>query len=219
LRSPDTTTTTTIPGKAPDWLPAPVRSHALLAYKLFAGMPAEFHAEMPEFAILHRLTTDSRMRYVWKELHRHKPHDTALVEFFDSAFQGARLPYFVTTPQDRAALAKPWSTAAKLCRAAKEISIPARLQPELAAALDVAAGILEAIEQREGNLDSPMIVKQRGKDDIGRAYVRMLSSETRRLFNSPLFGTIAKTATVALDRPITWQQVRNWTKSLPANPC
>jgi hypothetical protein len=197
----------------PDWLPVAVRSHVLLIHKLFADMPAEFHATMPEFATLHRLATDSRMKRVWKELLRHKPQDNALVEFFDCAFHRARFPHLVTTPRDRAAQAKPWAEAAELCRWTREHDITARMDPGLIAALDVVAQHFGKGARREGNLDSPLVVKHHYGDDVARAYVRVLSQVTRELFGTTLFRTVATTASVALGRKIDGRQVRNWTKS------
>ena len=194
----------------PDWLPVAVRSHVLLIHKLFADM---FHADMPEFPILHRLTTDSRMKRVWKELLRHKPQDNALVEYFDCAFHRARFPHFVTTPRDRAAHAKPWAEAAELCRWTREHDITARMKPELMPALDAVAQHFDAVAGKEGNLKSLLVVKGHRGDGVARAYVRVLGQVTRELFGTTLFRTVATTASVALGRKIEWPQVRNWTKS------
>jgi hypothetical protein len=174
--------------------------------KLFAGLP-------DDFKIRRRVATDDRMKYVWRELRQRAKSDKALVEFFDCAWQRARFPHFVETPQDRAAQAAPWSKAAELCRWTKEHNILAGTDPEKAAALDVVARMFDEIARREGNLDSPRIVKRHGGDDSARAYVRVLGYRTRELFGSTLFRTVATTASVALDRKIDWQQVRNWMKS------
>jgi hypothetical protein len=186
----------------PAWLPLPVRSHVLLIEKLLNGLE-------PDLAILRRLATDPRMRYVWRELPHREATNKALVEFLDCAFQRARLPYFVTTPKDRAALAAPWASAAELCRWSHEHNA-AQMNPELAAALLIAADHFEGEACREGNTDSPLIVKRHSDDDRGRAYVRVLGALTRKLFGSPLFGTVATTASVALQQEINWQQVREW---------
>ena len=59
-----------------------------------------------------------------------------------------------------------------------------------------AADHFEGEACREGNTDSPLIVKRHSDDDRGRAYVRVLGALTRKLFGSPLFGTVATTASV-----------------------
>jgi hypothetical protein len=39
-----------------------------------------------------------------------------------------------------------------------------------------------------------------------------VGDHTRKLFGSPLYRTVATTASVALQRDIDWQQVREWLK-------
>jgi hypothetical protein len=187
----------------PTWLPPPVRSHVLLVEKLFAGLETDL-------AILRRLSTDSRMRYVWRVLVHREATDRALVEFFDCAFQRARFPHFVTTPKDRAALAAAWTRTAKACRQSSFIE---QYNPKLSAALVLAADYFEEIARREGNTDSPLVVKRHRGDGHHRAYVRVLGNLTRRLFGNSLYRTVATTASVALQQDIDWQQVREWLKS------
>jgi hypothetical protein len=201
----------------PDWLPAAVQSHVLLVEKLLAGMPGDL-------AILYRLTSDDRMKYVWRELQRRAKSDKALVEFFECAWQQARsIARPIETPKDRAARSAPYKQAAKLCRAMvpecdeKGMMLKgdtrALMNPELATAYDLVATRFDEIARREGNLDSPLIVKQHSHDDVARAYVRTLGHVVRKLFRSPLYGTVARIASVALDRKIHLQQVRDWMKS------
>lgn len=207
--APDTTLV-----EAPDWLPAPVRSYVAQIEKLLGpALPGEDVSGLfaEHFAILYRLASDARMKYVWRELRPRAKSDKALVEFFNCAWQCARIPDFVETPQDRAALAAPWLEAAKLCRWTKKHAIAARMDPNLAAALDLVARHFDEVARKEGRLDSPRIVKHHGKDDATRAYVRVLGHLTRELFGSTLFRTVATTASVALERRIEWQQVRRWT--------
>jgi hypothetical protein len=165
-----------------------------------------------DLAIMHRLASDARMKYVWRQLQPRAKSDKALIEFFDCAWQCARIPHFGTTPKDRAALAAPWSSAAELCRWTKKHDIAARMDPNLAAALDLVASHFDEVTRKESRLDSPLIVKHHGKDDVARAYVRVLGYLTRKLFGSTLVRTVATTASVALDQEIGWRQVRNWTK-------
>ena len=220
----------------PAWVPVPVRRYILICEALFAGidesksMSEGFESHL---AILRRVATDSRMRYVWRELVRYKAArqvirksghsvvsvsdqlapDVALVKFFECAWQRARFPYLVTTPADRAARAAPWSKAAELCRWEKEHDIVARLNPELSVALGVVARHFDEVARREGRLDSPLVVQrhnQKRGDDQARAYVRVLIDLNRKLFGQVLARTVATTATVALQRHITERQVRNW---------
>jgi hypothetical protein len=184
----------------PVWLPSPVRSHVLLVEKLLDGLESDL-------AILRRLTTDSRMRYVWRGLAQREATDEALIEFFDCAFQRARLPYFVTTRKDHATLAAAWAQTAKQCRSS---SIIERWNPELSSVLDRAADYFEKIARDEECRVSPLVAKHHSGDGHGRAYVRVLGDLTRTLFGSPLYGTVAKTASVALQQKISLQQVRDW---------
>jgi hypothetical protein len=201
----------------PQWLPAAVWSCVLQVEKLFCpALPdnpgAVLFAE--ELAILHRLVTDDRMKYVWRELHPRAKADKDLVAFFDTAWQQARsIARTVETRKDRAARAKPYLQAAELCRWTREHDIAAKMNPELAAAAAVMAGYFAEVERREGNLDSPLIVKYHGEDDVARAYARVLGQRTRELFGATLYRTVATTASVALDREIIWQQIRDWTNS------
>jgi hypothetical protein len=196
------------PHTLPSWLPPPVRGHVLTVEKLLAGVESDL-------AILRRVATNPRMHYVWRELARHRT-DNALVEFFDLAWQQARLPHFVTTPKDRAAAAAPWAQAAELCRWLNDPNnhqLAPRMNPELSKALARVADHFEEVARREGRLDSPLVVKHHNIDDTVRAYVRVLGAVTHKLFGASLYGTIARTASVALQREISWQQVRNWLKS------
>jgi hypothetical protein len=45
-----------------------------------------------------------------------------------------------------------------------------------------------------------------------RAYVRLLAPETRILFGTPLYGTLATTTSVALGCTVTTPQVREWAR-------
>jgi hypothetical protein len=191
------------PEEVPLWLPAPVRGYVLQAEELLAGFESDL-------ALLRRLATDSRMRYVWPVLARREAADTALVEFFDCAWQRVRFPRSVTTRTERAALAVPGTQAAELLRSAKEYDLSVQMNPELAAALDRAAAYSEEVARREENADSPMVVQHHSADDVARAYVRVLGARTRELFGTPLRGSISLVASVALEQDVSLQQVRNW---------
>src|SRR5262249_37771802 len=141
-----------------------------------------------DLEIMRRLATNPRMRYVWRELARHQAGDDALVEFFDCAWQRARLPWFVETAKDRVERAAPWVQAAELARWSREHDIRVRMDPELAAALIRVADHYEEVAQREGRLNSPLVVKHHSNDDHARAYVLALGQLTRKLFAGALYS-------------------------------
>jgi hypothetical protein len=89
--------------------------------------------------------------------------------------------------------------------------------PELSSALNRAADYFEETARKEGNIDSPLVVKRHSKrhsdDDRGRAYVRVLGDFTRKLFGCPVYRVVATTASVALQQSIDKPQVREWLKS------
>jgi hypothetical protein len=196
------------PGKPhdtlPTWLPPPVRSHVAQLEKLLAG---------PEsLAILRRLSSDPRMIHVWRYLTtRQEATDKVLIEFFDCAFWRAVFPDSVTTAEDRAARAAPWFSVAASLRGLNNFLIATRLYPELAPVPVFVAEWLEGMARLAGNTESPLVVKHHsGGDESGRAYVLVLGNLTRKLFGSPLRGTVARTSSVALQKEIDGQQVRDW---------
>jgi len=63
--------------------------------------------------------------------------------------------------------------------------------------------------------EAPLIIsKDYGNRDT-RGYVRMLATETRELFGKTLTRSLAKTASVALMKEVSPNQVRKWTERLP----
>jgi hypothetical protein len=197
-----------------NWLPATVRGYMLQVEELFRPVLSGKRVTIlnEHLAIMHRLASDARMKHVWRQLQPRAKSDKALIEFFDCAWQRARFPHFVETPQDRARLAAPYSKAVELCRWTKEHDIAAQMNPDLTGALDIVARHFDEVARRKSSLDSPLIVKHHGEEDVARAYVRVLGHLTRRLFGSTLVRTVATTASVALGRDIDWRLVRNWTK-------
>jgi hypothetical protein len=196
----------------PDWLPAPLQRYVLRAETWLAPDALE---SMRRFAL------DNRMIYVWRILQRRARSDTALTLYFNLAWAWARYSKinYIRTEKGCAALALEWTkTAAVLHYAKRHSDAYDGGNPQLAQALRMAAKYCKKLADKERQPNPLLMVKQYGRDDDARAYVRLLSYLARGLFDSPLFGTVAKTASVALDRPITWQQVRDWTKSLPNLP-
>jgi hypothetical protein len=58
----------------------------------------------------------------------------------------------------------------------------------------------------------PLVIDRDQGNRRTRGYVRALAGQTRSMFGSPLYGTLATTANVALSPsiPVTAKQVRNW---------
>jgi hypothetical protein len=50
-----------------------------------------------------------------------------------------------------------------------------------------------------------------------RAYIRLLAPETRMLFGTPLYGSLATVASVALGCTVTTPQVREWARTAPTS--
>jgi len=189
-----------------------------------------------------RLAADKRMEAVWREVGKrrrtwqgrtisNKPitWEEALGVFFLQAFHFAALPVPAITTAKLDGLCKAYERgAAQLRTLAKEMaqlnqSLPLSLLlqhecPTLWEDVDHGANIIKAAGQLQSiaaalaNIHSPHIVaRDFGKADE-RGYVRSLAEIARRLFGSPLYGTIATVANVALQpkSPITPKQVINW---------
>jgi hypothetical protein len=196
LRAPAPDTLTIEP---PEWLPAAVRKHVLEQVRLLSG-----YLLPDDFAAMRRLATEPRMRYVWQVLDRRGASDQELVEFFNRAWQCALLTPPLQTPQDRVALAKHWDKEAELLRLTN---------PDLAQSFVPVSVYFSQVLREKGRSNSPLLVKRHNRkrgNDQARAYVRALSNLTRKLFGKVLTRTVATTATIALRRPITERQVRNW---------
>ena len=76
---------------------------------------------------------------------------------------------------------------------------------------DEIAGALIKVKTAEAPL---VISKDYGNRDT-RGYVRMLAIETRKLFGKTLTRSLARTASVALMKEVSPNQVRKWTERLP----
>src|SRR5262245_244504 len=77
---------------------------------------------------------------------------------------------------------------------------------------DEIAGALIKVKTAE----APLVVsKDYGNRDT-RGYVRMLATETRKLFGKTLTRSLARTASVALMKDVSPNQVRKWTERLPS---
>jgi hypothetical protein len=121
-----------------------------------------------------------------------------------------------------------WRFAAGMCREALEVPHKGRLDRDLARALTTSAGYFEEwakfigtasknsphVIGRAGQNRAPGGEKDKSGDDAIRGHVRAIAIATRDIFGSFLCGTVAKAASVALDRPtekpITGKSVENW---------
>jgi hypothetical protein len=184
----------------PRWVPPAVRG-VLQLEKLIDGMP--------DFAIMRRLATDPRMRYVWRELKRQGAGDNALRLFILTAYNGARRPFRVVTLEQRTEAANLCTTIATDCRDAIRHDARVRDDPELAAALARTAAYYERLIH-ENPPGANYLVKHRTKNDQSRVYVRALCDLMKKLFGNRLDGSTATTASIALNQKITRRQVRNW---------
>jgi hypothetical protein len=66
--------------------------------------------------------------------------------------------------------------------------------------------------------EAPLVISKDFGNRDTRGYVRMLATETRKLFGLTLIRSLATTASVAFMKEVTPNQVRKWTERLPAPP-
>jgi hypothetical protein len=85
---------------------------------------------------------------------------------------------------------------------------------ELVTALTLVGKEFERITQESESLKRSKVIIERSSkdrgDDKARVSVRVLATETHKLFGKYLCGTLAKVATVALQTDVTEKSVRNW---------
>ncbi len=170
-----------------------------------------------DLVIAQRLATSLKMRYVWKELHRRGATEDALWRFVALACDDASRPGFVLTVNERDEGAKQFANVATACRNMIDSDHRVRKDRKLAAALTRVANYFESWALEASRIESPHLVKHRTRDDQARSYVRVLGNETRNLFGTTLYTTVATTTTVLLGRPISARQVRNWCDTNPCN--
>jgi hypothetical protein len=211
----------------PTWVPAKIREYVRWIECLSLQPMQADDEKVRRLSAVQRLAIAPAMRHVWKELERRKASDEALWLFFSSASDAASNAPQVFTKKDRAELVRIQHNAALLCAMQYEqvtakverrqpfLSQPGaraqqREERQLAAALELVAKYFSASAVKLSRAQSPLFVKHRTKDDEARAYVRVVGDETKKLFGSTLFRTVATVATIALQRPVDWRQVRKW---------
>jgi hypothetical protein len=147
--------------------------------------------------VFDRLSTDKSMQGVLAELLKRKPSGKLLHDPREWE-ANASLQYDATT-QEKAVIGL-------LLTAAHLVADPPRIVPK-------PQNTRELFEQREYDLrhGSPVVLrKANAKNAPLTAYLRALTDETWGVFGSPLYGAVAKIASIALDRTdITDRTVRS----------
>jgi hypothetical protein len=198
----------------PPFVSAALRRFAARIEELGKGKPENDELGQRLLLIAQRLATDPRMRRVWRTLGRYGKPNSVIYEFIESAciteFSGE------LSVKDRA---KGKEFACSVAEACRDLANVARLcsDPTLLTAFTLVAEYFEK-SARDWERVDPGLVKNHIKDDTARAYVRKLGRLTHHLFGDTLYRTVATTATVSLERPIAWQQVRNWCKLKSGKP-
>jgi hypothetical protein len=172
--------------KIPKWVPAPIRCGRFSAF---------------DNPVCRRLLTDKRMRRVWAELTRrkrvaYKPTEKLLHE--GKWLLWGEIP---TRFDDRLAGFFFWALQAAVHK------MPTLTRAEVA--------LLSKFE-KNSSWKKPYILVQRRtpKDDV-RSYVCELVLACEVLFDSPLYSTIATTASVALEKPVSAEDVRRTVRQRP----
>lgn len=217
----------TVPDPIPSWVPSSVK---LLA---------------PAFTLGQSLLTDPRMKAVWRVLQRTEarksgfdsvdsfqrlrswgiPEDglslqqLACAALFAFAAWELNSPKPVITHEKIEDLTKRCLDAARLCRSPDFNLLP--MTPKLSEALSIVGQYFENNAQMWEKKTSPYIIgrssgtRARVSDET-RIHVRVLASETHRLFGSFLYGTVATVISVGLEiePAITAKRVENWCSGL-----
>jgi len=135
--------------------------------------------------------------------------DQACAAYFTYLATEFSFPRTVWTRAKSDELAEPWLSAAKLChQQSRSVT-----NKELAKSLALVGIYLDKQGRLREQKGSPFVVaKSRGKDEI-RARVLALAIETHSMFGTPLYGTVARAANVALGiSAVTRTDVENyWT--------
>ena len=151
--------------------------------------------------------------------------DQACAAFFVTATVELYLPRVVATRSqinqgtDPAIHPAPWRTAAEVCRWI-EANEPTAKIPQFGNALSVIKEWLEAgASLRERHNDPYVLERATGmseRDEL-RGRVRGLAVQTRKIYGSFRYGTVASVASIAFERPpdaITAESVRDWCADL-----
>ena len=114
---------------------------------------------------------------------------------------------------------KQYTDAANLCRSTTHYDYVHSANPMLDAALSIVGWYFQDQARKIGQMAGPHVIKRSSKtrgDDGTRIHVRVLATETHRLFRSFHYGTVATIATVGLgiEPAIRAKRVENWCSGL-----
>jgi hypothetical protein len=99
--------------------------------------------------------------------------------------------------------------------------LPANLSEQFSAHIDNiedAAKFYDEIAEaliKVKTAEAPLVISKDYGNRHARGYIRMLATETRRLFGTTLTRSLARTASVALMKEVGPNQVRKWAERLP----
>jgi len=216
----------------PDWLPGPVAGEAQLVYDQILkhdreGDPRPLTAS-EEIKVLSRLASDQRMKKVWNELRKKKrehpreflhpfrmpdladenPQDFALRNFFRQAWDLATCGIELKTLEQLKPFIKMASRLQRDAQGLRSLGLD-----EFASELEAKAIVCERMGSFLHTSFSYVVKRARG-DQAVRAFILRLSVLCRDWwFGEVLTATVATTASVALSKKISADQVRNMVRS------
>jgi hypothetical protein len=223
----------------PNWVPAAVKKLAVqdgfaeelvqsaFAQELVQGRFAEEIVFAQE--LVRRLVTDPKMKSVWQYLLRAQPvvrvsemgvsvQEQACAFFFQDVLTEMCRPTAATTRRDVENSVARWHSAAELCRSGLDFLSSSSDNPKLVEALSLGAKYFEVGAEIAGeDANSPYTLERRRgepEDNTVRGRIRALVLITYALYGSPLWGVLARVATVALQKDVTHRSVRNWCSDL-----
>jgi hypothetical protein len=182
-----------------------------------------------QIELLCRLTSDERMKNVWRELYRttrggkqflnpakqglHDPQnqDMAVREFFRNAFGHAAWPAPLPTRDDYKSRRKSFITmAARLREDAQKVRALGlnKLGPDL----EAFAVVCEKWGPVLAPIHHPVVTRSRG-DEVVRGFVLRMNFICHLLFEKELHGTVATAAGVAFSKNIAAHQVRDMVRA------
>jgi hypothetical protein len=220
----------------PNWLPVPVAEGAKLVYdEILKYDPKNYLLPRPftaseQINVLLRLTSDQRMKKVWNELLKKKrasseeflhqfkmpepgdenPQDEALRFFFKYAWDLATCGIELQTLKQLRPFIKTASRLEQDAKALRSLGLD-----EFASDLEDKAIVCQRMGKPLASSTFPSVVERARGDEAMRAFVLRLSAACREWFGEALTGTVATTASVALSKKITADQVRNMVRSAP----
>jgi len=241
--------------QVPDWLPGAVADRARALYQnilqkdwqrdsLSAEARQSWHdTSLNKIELLRRLTSDTRMEGVWRELYRqrrgprdeflnpairvgimfgptlpilHDPknQDEACQEFLGTAFWLAVQPSSLPKQEAINFRHESMSGMAERLRQDAQNLISFGLSGIAADMQTLAVRCENNAKQPDRDKFNPVVKRSRG-DQVLRAYVVRLSIFCRETFEKWLPGTVATTAKVAFSKEISGRQVREMVRDIP----